>query len=301
MDFIRLLEVTFLLERILQVKLVTYATDAGPRVGCIDDGEVVPTPGIPDIISLFNDNSLENSIEAALKGRIDAQPISEMTLLAPIPRPTKIIAIGLNYRDHAEETGQKLPDAPILFSKPPTATIGHGANIIIPNDASQIDYEVELGVVIGKGGRNIPVDMALEYVGGYTVFNDVSARDYQFRDGQWFRGKSFDTFAPMGPCLTLPDQIQDPQDLKMQLRLNGKTRQNSSTTNMVFSVAELIADISQVMTLEPGDVIATGTPSGVGFKVKPKPVFLQPGDVVEAEIDGIGVLRNPVEKDGELS
>jgi 2-keto-4-pentenoate hydratase/2-oxohepta-3-ene-1,7-dioic acid hydratase in catechol pathway len=300
-DFIRLLEVTFLLERILQVKLVTYATDAGPRVGCIDDGEVVPTPGIPDIISLFNDNSLENSIEAALKGRIDAQPISEMTLLAPIPRPTKIIAIGLNYRDHAEETGQKLPDAPILFSKPPTATIGHGANIIIPNDASQIDYEVELGVVIGKGGRNIPVDMALEYVGGYTVFNDVSARDYQFRDGQWFRGKSFDTFAPMGPCLTLPDQIQDPQDLKMQLRLNGKTRQNSSTTNMVFSVAELIADISQVMTLEPGDVIATGTPSGVGFKVKPKPVFLQPGDVVEAEIDGIGVLRNPVEKDGELS
>lgn len=294
-------EVTFLLERILQVKLVTYATDAGPRVGCIDDGEVVPTPGIPDIISLFNDNSLENSIEAALKGRIDAQPINEMTLLAPIPHPTKIIGIGLNYRDHAEETGQKLPDAPILFSKPPTATIGHGATIIIPVEASQIDYEVELGVVIGKGGRNIPVDTALEYVGGYTVFNDVSARDYQFRDGQWFRGKSFDTFAPMGPCLTLPDQIQDPQDLQMQLRLNGKTRQNSSTANMVFSVAELISDISQVMTLEPGDVIATGTPSGVGFKVKPKPVFLQPGDVVEAEIDGIGILRNPVEKDGELS
>jgi len=283
------------------VKLVTYATDAGPRVGCIDDGEVVPTPGIPDIISLFNDNSLENSIEAALKGRIDAQPIDEMTLLAPIPRPTKIIAIGLNYRDHAEETGQQLPEAPILFSKPPTATIGHGANIIIPDGASQIDYEVELGVVIGKSGHNIPVDTALDYVGGYTVFNDVSARDYQFRDGQWFRGKSFDTFAPMGPCLTLPDQIQDPQDLQMQLRLNGKTRQNSSTANMVFSVAELIADISQVMTLEPGDVIATGTPAGVGFKVKPKPVFLQPGDVVEAEIDGIGILRNPVEKDGELS
>ncbi|MDO8123847.1 MAG: fumarylacetoacetate hydrolase family protein [Candidatus Hermodarchaeota archaeon] len=289
------------MERILQVKLVTYATDAGPRVGCIDDGEVVPTPGIPDIISLFNDNSLENSIEAALKGRIDAQPIDEMTLLAPIPRPTKIIAIGLNYRDHAEETGQQLPEAPILFSKPPTATIGHGANIIIPDGASQIDYEVELGVVIGKSGHNIPVDTALDYVGGYTVFNDVSARDYQFRDGQWFRGKSFDTFAPMGPCLTLPDQIQDPQDLQMQLRLNGKTRQNSSTANMVFSVAELIADISQVMTLEPGDVIATGTPAGVGFKVKPKPVFLQPGDVVEAEIDGIGILRNPVEKDGELS
>jgi len=283
------------------VKLVTYATDAGPRVGCIDDEEVVPTPGIPDIISLFNDTSLENSIEAALKGRIDSQPINEVHLLAPIPRPPKIIAIGLNYRDHAEETGQQLPESPILFSKPPTATIGHEANIIIPDGASQIDYEVELGVVIGKGGRNIPVDSALDYVGGYTVFNDVSARDYQFRDGQWFRGKSFDTFAPIGPCLTLPDQIQDPQDLRMELRLNGKTRQNSSTANMVFSVAELITDISQVMTLEPGDVIATGTPSGVGFKVKPKPVFLQPGDVVEAEIDGIGILRNPVKKEGELS
>ncbi len=283
------------------MKLVTYATDAGPRVGCIDDGEVVPTPGIPDIISLFNDASLENSIEAALKGRIDAQPINEVSLLAPIPRPTKIIAIGLNYRDHAEETGQQLPETPILFSKPPTATIGHEANIIIPDGASQIDYEIELGVVIGKSGRNISVDTAFDYVGGYTVFNDVSARDYQFRDGQWFRGKSFDTFAPMGPCLTLPDQIQDPQDLQMQLRLNGKTRQNSSTANMVFSVAELIADISQVMTLEPGDVIATGTPSGVGFKVKPKPVFLKPGDVVEAEIDGIGILRNPVKKGGKLS
>lgn len=283
------------------MKLVTYATDAGPRVGCIDDGEVVPTPGIPDIISLFNNKSMENSIEAALKGRIDAQPINEVNLLAPIPHPTKIIAIGLNYRDHAEETGQQLPEAPILFSKPPTATIGHGANIIIPDGSSQVDYEVELGVVIGKSGRNIPVDIALDHVGGYTVFNDVSARDFQFRDGQWFRGKSFDTFAPMGPCLTLPDQIQDPQDLRMQLHLNGKTRQDSSTANMVFSVAELITEISQVMTLEPGDVIATGTPSGVGFKVKPKPVFLQPGDIVEAEIDGIGILRNPVEKDGKLS
>ncbi len=278
------------------MKLVTYVTDAGPRVGCIDDGEVVPTPGIPDIITLFNDPSLEHSIEAALKGRIDAQPINEVQLLSPIPRPTKIIAIGLNYRDHAEETGQKLPKTPILFAKPPTAVIGHESSIIIPDGASQVDYEVELGVVMGKGGRNIPVELALDHVGGYTVFNDISARDYQFRDGQWFRGKSFDTFAPMGPCLTLPDQIPNPQELKMQLRLNGKTRQKSSTANMVFSVAELIADISQVMTFEPGDVIATGTPSGVGFKAKPKPIFLQAGDLVEAEIEGIGILRNPVEK-----
>jgi 2,4-diketo-3-deoxy-L-fuconate hydrolase len=259
------------------VKLVTYVTDAGPRVGCIDDGDVVPTPGIPDIISLFQDPSLEHSIEAALKGRIDAQPLDEVQLLAPIPRPTKIIAIGLNYHDHAEETGQKLPKAPILFSKPPTAAIGHESNIVIPDGASQVDYEVELGVVIGKGGRNIPIELALEHVGGYTVFND--------------------TFAPMGPCLTLPDQIHNPQNLKMQLRLNGKMRQESSTANMVFSVAELIADISQVMMFEPGDVIATGTPSGVGFRAKPKPIFLQHGDLVEAEIEGIGILRNPVVRD----
>ena len=276
------------------MKLVTYATDAGPRVGCLDDGEVVPTPGIPDLLTFFNDSTLEHTIEAALKGRIGAQAIEEVQLLAPIPRPLKIIGIGVNYHGHAKETGRDLPEAPILFSKPPTAIVGPGANIVIPNGASKVDYEVELGVVIGKSARNVPVDDADDYIGGYTVFNDVSARDYQFRDGQWFRGKSFDTFAPMGPCLTLPDQIPDPQDLKLQLRLNGEVRQNSSTADMIFSVAELIADISQVMTLEPGDVIATGTPEGVGHVTKPKPIYLKPGDVVEAEIAGIGILRNPV-------
>jgi len=276
------------------VKLVTYATDAGPRVGCLDDGEVVPTPGIPDLLTFFNDPTLEYTIEAALKGRIGAQGVEEVQLLAPIPRPLKIIGIGVNYRGHAKETGRNIPDAPILFSKPPTAIVGPEANIVIPNGASKVDYEVELGVVIGKHARNVSVDEALDYIGGYTVFNDISAREYQFRDGQWFRGKSYDTFAPMGPCLTLPDQISDPQDLKLQLRLNGKIRQNSSTSDMIFSVAELIADISQVMTLEPGDVIATGTPAGVGHVAKPKPIYLQSGDVVEAEIAGIGILRNPV-------
>jgi 2-keto-4-pentenoate hydratase/2-oxohepta-3-ene-1,7-dioic acid hydratase in catechol pathway len=282
------------LERSKQVKLVTYATDAGPRVGCLDDGEVVPTPGIPDLLTFFNDPTLEYTIEAALKGRIGAQAVEEVQLLAPIPRPLKIIGIGVNYRGHAKETGRDIPKAPILFSKPPTAIVGPEASIVIPNDASKVDYEVELGVVIGKPARNVTVNDALDYIGGYTVFNDISAREYQFRDGQWFRGKSFDTFAPMGPCLTLPDQIADPQDLKLQLRLNGEVRQNGSTSDMIFSVAELIVDISQVMTLEPGDVIATGTPAGVGHVAKPKPVYLQPGDVVEAEIAGIGILRNPV-------
>lgn len=276
------------------MKLVTFATDAGPRVGCIDDGEVVPTPGVPDLISLFKDPTLKYSIEAALKGRIAALPLDQVRLLAPIPRPSKIIGVGVNYRDHAQETGQKIPEAPILFSKPPTATIGSGDTILLPDEHSRVDYEIELGVVIGKQGRYISVDEAFEYVGGYTVFNDVSARAYQFRDGQWFRGKSFDTFAPMGPCLALPDQIENPQKLRLELRLNGKIRQNSSTSKMIFSVSELIADISKVMTLEPGDVIATGTPAGVGFVTKPKPVFLQPGDVIEAQIEKIGTLRNPV-------
>ena len=276
------------------MKLVTYATDAGPRVGCLDNGEVVPTPGIPDLLTFFNDPTVENTIEAALKGRIGAQAVEEVQLLAPIQRPLKIIGIGVNYRGHAEETGRDIPKTPILFSKPPTAIVGPEENIVIPNETSKVDYEVELGVVIGKHARNVTVEDALDYIGGYTVFNDISAREYQFRDGQWFRGKSFDTFAPMGPCLTLPDQIADPQDLKLQLRLNGEVRQNGSTSDMIFSVAELIVDISQVMTLEPGDVIATGTPAGVGHVAKPKPIYLQPGDIVEAEIAGIGILRNSV-------
>ncbi|MFX1565725.1 MAG: fumarylacetoacetate hydrolase family protein [Promethearchaeota archaeon] len=280
------------------MKLVSYATDAGPRVGCLDNGEIVPTPGIPDMLEYLKDASLESTIEAALKGRIGATPVEKMNLLAPLPRPTKIIAIGLNYKDHVKETGREMPKAPVLFSKPPTATIGPGATIILPNQAKHVDYEVELGVVIGRGGRNINPDTALDHVGGYTIVNDISARDFQYRDSQWFRGKSFDTFAPMGPVLTLPDQVPDPQNLRLQLRLNGKTRQDSSTSQMVFSVAELIADISQVLTLEPGDVIATGTPAGVGFVAKPKPVYLQSGDIVEAEIEGIGILRNPVARDG---
>jgi len=172
--------------------------------------------------------------------------------------------------------------------------IGPRQPIVIPKVSQQVDYEVELGVVMGVGGHSISEEEALNHVAGYTVFNDVSARDFQFRDGQWFRGKSFDTFAPMGPCLVLRDQLPNPQNLRLRLRVNGRTRQDGTTANMVFSVAQLIADISQGITLEPGDVIATGTPAGVGFVAKPKPVFLQPGDVVEAEIEGIGVLRNPV-------
>jgi 2-keto-4-pentenoate hydratase/2-oxohepta-3-ene-1,7-dioic acid hydratase in catechol pathway len=276
------------------LKLVTFATQGGTQVGLLDGTSIIPIPGATDMVALLK-QSLPSHITSLTpsEGR-NILPVDRTRLLAPIPRPPKIIGVGLNYRDHAQETGQPLPKAPILFAKASTAVIGPRQTIVIPKASQQVDYEVELGVVIGVGGRSISEEEALSHVAGYTVFNDVSARDFQFRDGQWFRGKSFDTFAPMGPCLVLRDQLPNPQNLRLRLRVNGRTRQDGTTANMVFSVAQLIADISQGITLEPGDVIATGTPAGVGFVAKPKPVFLQPGDVVEAEIEGIGVLRNPV-------
>ena len=276
------------------MKLVTFAAQGGTQVGLLDGTSVIPIPGVTDMVALFK-QSLPSHITSLMpsEGR-NVLPADRTRLLAPIPRPPKIIGVGLNYRDHAQETGQPLPKAPILFSKASTAVIGPRQAIVIPKAAQQVDYEVELGVVIGVGGRSVSEEEALNHVAGYTVFNDVSARDFQFRDGQWFRGKSFDTFAPMGPCLVLRDQLPNSQNLRLRLRVNGRTRQDGTTANIVFSVAQLIADISQGITLEPGDVIATGTPAGVGFVAKPKPVFLQPGDVVEAEIEGIGVLRNPV-------
>lgn len=276
------------------MKLVTFATQGGTQVGVLDGTSIIPLSGVTDMVALLK-QPLPSHITSLMspEGR-NVLPVDRTRLLAPVPRPSKIIGVGLNYRDHAQETGQPLPKAPILFSKASTAVIGPRQAIVLPKGSEQVDYEVELGVVIGVGGRGISEEEALKHVGGYTVVNDVSARDFQFRDGQWFRGKSFDTFAPMGPCLVLRDQLPNPQNLRLRLRVNGRTRQDGTTANMVFSVAQLIADISQGITLEPGDVIATGTPAGVGFVAKPKPVFLQPGDIVEAEIEGIGVLRNPV-------
>ncbi|MEX2705076.1 MAG: fumarylacetoacetate hydrolase family protein [Candidatus Freyrarchaeum guaymaensis] len=220
--------------------------------------------------------------------------LEKVRLRAPILNPRKIVCLGLNYSDHAEEAGLKPPDRPILFSKPPTTIIGHEEPVVYPKISSKVDYEVELAVVIGRRGREIPEGKAYDYVAGYMVFNDVSARDIQFGDGQWFRGKSFDTFAPTGPCLALREQIPDPQNLKMQMRLNGEVVQDSSTKNMIFKIPYIVSFISDVMTLEPGDIIATGTPSGVGVYHKPDPRLLRVGDVMEAYIEKIGVLRNPV-------
>ena len=218
---------------------------------------------------------------------------SDFRLHAPITRPQKLIGIGLNYKDHVEELKGQTPKQPLLFAMYANAIIGPEDSVIVPPMSQQVDYEAELGVVIGRRARQVPVEAAVDYVAGYTIINDVSARDLQFSDGQWLRAKSFDTFAPMGPYLVTPDTLRDGDGLDIELRLNGKTMQKSNTRNLIFKVPDLVSYISKVMTLEVGDVIATGTPGGVGFGRNPQ-VFMKPGDTVEIEIEGIGQLRNRV-------
>jgi 2-keto-4-pentenoate hydratase/2-oxohepta-3-ene-1,7-dioic acid hydratase in catechol pathway len=211
----------------------------------------------------------------------------------PIERPGKIVCVGLNYRDHAEEQGVALPEAPLLFAKWQNTLIGPGEPIVIPPIVTKCDYEAELGVVIGTTVRNASAENALEAVAGYICLNDVSARDLQFGDGQWTRGKSPDTFCPVGPRLVPRDEVPDPQALSIRAILNGTPMQESTTANMVFGVADVIAYITRTITLEPGDLIATGTPAGVGAFRDP-PVFMQPGDEITIEIEGLGSLTNPV-------
>ena len=219
--------------------------------------------------------------------------------MLPIERPSKIVGVGMNYRDHAAEAGLDVPETPVLFAIWPNALIGPGDPIVLPPGApDQVDYEAELGVVIGRRTRGISVDDALDAVAGYVCLNDVSARDLQFLDGQWTRAKSLDTFCPVGPTLVPASEIVDPQRLRISCLVNGEALQDSSTAEMVFSVAELIAFASEAITLEPGDLIATGTPAGVGFTRRP-PVFLRPGDEVTVEIEAIGALTNPVRAEGD--
>ena len=235
-------------------------------------------------------HDLDQDAEAGLAYRAD-----RVRWHAPIPRPAKdVICLGQNYAAHAAERGDPPPPAPIYFTKPPTTIIGPDEAIPYPNGLSnRVDWEVELGVVIGRKGKDVPEDHALDYVFGYTVFNDVSARDLQFRTSQWFKGKALDGTCPMGPVIVTSDEIPDPQRLRLRLSVNGNLKQDSSTRDMIFSVAQIIADLSAGMTLEPGDCISTGTPQGVGDGRKP-PEYLKPGDVVEAEIEKLGVLKNSV-------
>jgi 2-keto-4-pentenoate hydratase/2-oxohepta-3-ene-1,7-dioic acid hydratase in catechol pathway len=207
--------------------------------------------------------------------------------------PNNVICVGLNYREHAKEGNMPIPEKPVLFAKWTGAISGPGDAIVLPRDSSEVDYEAELAVVIGQKCKNVTADRALDYVAGYTCMNDVSARDYQRSDSQWSRAKSQDTFGPFGPYLVTTDEIPDPQGLNIRCFLNGDKMQDSNTQDMIFSVREIIAYLSRGMTLEPGDVISTGTPQGVGFARKP-PIFLKPGDQVEVEIERIGRLANPV-------
>src|SRR5678815_3196684 len=220
-------------------------------------------------------------------------PSSDAYWFAPVPRPGKIICIGLNYRDHAAESKMPIPEKPVVFSKFSTAVIGPGEPVMLPSTSQKVDYEAELAVVIGRRAKHVKADRAYDYVLGYTAFNDVSARDFQFADGQWQRGKSCDTFAPMGQTIVTTDAIPDPHKLSIKLVLNGQTMQDSNTDQVIFGVPALIEFLSESITLEPGDVIATGTPPGVGFARKP-PVFLKDGDVCEVEIEGLGILINGV-------
>jgi 2-keto-4-pentenoate hydratase/2-oxohepta-3-ene-1,7-dioic acid hydratase in catechol pathway len=220
-------------------------------------------------------------------------PLSKAKLRAPIAHPNKITCIGLNYADHAREGGQEPPPAPIFFLKSHNTICGPGDPIKLPPNSSQVDYEAEFAVVIGKRGSRISEAEAHKYIAGYTILHDVSARDMQFSDKQWYRGKSCDTFAPTGPWIVTPDEIADPHDLRISLTLNGETLQDSNTSNLIFKVPFLISYLSQSLTWEVGDLISTGTPPGVGFARKP-PVFMKAGDTVSVMVEGIGTLTNPV-------
>ena len=213
-----------------------------------------------------------------------------------IDLPQKIVCVGLNYRDHAEEQGTALPERPLLFAKWPNTLIGDGEAIRIPTVTKRVDYEAELGVVIGRRASGVAVEDALEHVRGYVVANDVSARDLQFSDGQWVRGKSLDTFLPVGELVPTSD-VPDPQALPIRAVLNGETLQDSSTANMIFGVGEIVSFVSQAITLAPGDLIITGTPAGVGAFRDPQ-IWLQPGDEITIEIDGVGSITNPVTSAG---
>jgi 2-keto-4-pentenoate hydratase/2-oxohepta-3-ene-1,7-dioic acid hydratase in catechol pathway len=272
------------------MKLIAYSTgDGAPRLGYIEDGEIRPLGGA----SMLEYIEHGRSAERQPGGEVVA--LEDVRLHAPIARPGKIVAIGLNYVDHAEETGQPIPEVPVVFTKYPNTIIGPGEPIRIPPIAEQIDYEAELAVIIGRQAKGVPEPEALEYVFGYTNANDVSARDLQFSEGgQWTRSKSIDTFLPLGPYIATRDTIPDPQNLYIRAVLNGEVVQDGTTSKMIFPVAELVSFLSQGMTLDPGDIIITGTPPGVGMAREPQ-LWMKPGDEVSIEIEGLGTLTNPVE------
>jgi 2-keto-4-pentenoate hydratase/2-oxohepta-3-ene-1,7-dioic acid hydratase in catechol pathway len=283
------------------LRLVTFRADQEARIGVLRDGEVVEVAGVSDMLALIGagDDGL-GAAKVALESReARTHPLESVELLAPLPRPNgNVIAIGRNYRAHAEESARaagRAVDPPTVFTKAATSVTGPYADIPVdPSITTQVDWEVELGVVIGRAGANIARERALDHVFGYVVVNDVSARDIQFGwGGQFFKGKSLDGFCPFGPWIVTRDEVGDPQSLRLLMRVNGETKQDGNTRDMIYPVDTILEWVSKGMTLPAGTVIATGTPDGVGFARTP-PEFVRAGDVMEAEVEGIGTLRNRV-------
>lgn len=283
------------------MRLIAFEHEGRPALGARLGDEVVAladvVPGLPaDILPAFAALNLPEGA-AALAARLEGaprRPFKGLKLLPPIPRPGKVICIGLNYALHAKEGGNAIPDYPAVFMRGPTSLAAHGQALIRPKVSDKFDFEAELVIVIGKTARHLSEADALSCVAGYTIMNEGSVRDYQRKGAQWTMGKNFEQTGGIGPEIVTPDEIpQGPNALRITSRLNGETMQDSNTSDMIFSVPRILAILSEAMTLEPGDVIATGTPSGVGYARKP-PVFMRHGDTMEVEIEGIGVLSNPV-------
>jgi acylpyruvate hydrolase len=299
------------------MKLVSFTTNGGGPLssGIQIEAGIVETSQVADLMGLTNGSSVRFdstrtvlALNPSLLARLGTTAESRVEELAdrealhaadtiwigpPVPDPQKIICLGLNYRDHAEEAGLTPPSAPMFFAKFANSLAGPIDPIVPPRTTDEVDYEAELAVVIGRPGRDIPMERALEHVAGAMAFNDVSARDLQLANNLWTGGKAIDTFGPCGPALVTLDEIPDLQSLSIRARVNGEIVQDGNTASMIFGVAETVSFLSQIMTLEPGDIIATGTPAGVGNSRTPK-LFLHPGDVVEVEIEGLGRLRNLV-------
>jgi 2-keto-4-pentenoate hydratase/2-oxohepta-3-ene-1,7-dioic acid hydratase in catechol pathway len=284
------------------MKLVTFSRNGSTHLGALSrrDGQEVVVdlnaaqPALPgDMIAFLEAGESALAQAQATLADGPAYPLADVRILAPIQRPGKIICIGLNYRDHALETNSPIPDFPVVFAKYANTVIGQGDAIVLPRVTEQVDYEAELGFVIGKRCRNVSEAEALDYVAGYLPINDVSARDYQTRTSQWTMGKTFDTFAPMGPALTTADDVADPHNLRISLTIGDEVLQDSSTRELIFNIPQLVASLSEVMTLEPGDVVSTGTPPGVGAARTPKR-WMRAGETVSVTIEGLGTLTNPI-------
>ncbi len=271
----------------------TYGFVQGDKVATKDEITYQTGVPIPQSIKDFLFDGWYDEIKDKIKDLAYNDKISNFKLMAPIANPSKIICLAYNYNDHAEEQGLQPPENPVIVIKPRTALNGSDSDIECPDFVTQLDYEVELALIIGKTCKNITEEQAKEVIFGYMVFNDVSARDIQFKDKQFTRAKGFDSFAPCGPWITTADEVKDPQSLKLTTKINGEIRQNSSTDKMFIKIPEIVSKISKAMTLERGDIISTGTPAGVALK-NPNVEYLKDGDKVEMEIENLGILRNTI-------